>query len=189
MKRRIFLLILLFSISFVHAQKKEIKVWAMPEAGFVAGALNPAVDFRITTGIRWQKWDFGAGISFDEYKQPSYPLYIQARRNIQYRKLHPFVFGSIGYNYKSGSDTVFTWFGNKVNIYHGGFFVEAGMGLIFKIRKKERLFVSLYQTYKRSSATSQEFRWAGPGSTMTVPSTEIFRMNRVGIRVGWKLGD
>jgi hypothetical protein len=188
MKRRFGLLILLFAVSFVHAQKKEIKIWAMPEAGLVAGALNPAVDFRITSGVRWKKWDFGAGISFDEYKQPSFPLYIQARRQMQWKKWHPFVFGSLGYNYKLGSDTIPTWFGNKVNQYRGGLFAEAGIGLALKVRKKERLFVSLYQTYKRSSATSQEFRWAGPGSTITVPSTEIFRMNRVGLRVGWKLG-
>jgi hypothetical protein len=188
MKNRFCLLILLFSFSFVHAQKKEIKVWAMPEAGLVAGALNPAADFRVTTGIRWKKWDFGMGIAFDEYKVPSNPIYVQARRKMQWRKWHPFVFGSLGYNYKSGSDTVMTWFGNKVNQYRGGLFTEAGIGLALKVRKKERLFISLYQSYKRSSSTSQESRWAGPGSIITVPSTEINRMNRLGIRVGWFFG-
>jgi hypothetical protein len=67
-------------------------------------------------------------------------------------------------------------------------FAEAGIGLAFKVRKKERLFVSLHQSYKRSSSTSQETRWTGPGSVITVPSTEINRMNRVGLRVGWMLG-
>jgi hypothetical protein len=188
MKRRFYLLIFLFTVSFVHAQKKESKVWVMPETGLVAGALNPAADFRLTAGIQWKQWNLGMGIAFDEYKHPSYPLFIQARRKMQWRKWHPFVFGSLGYNYKSGSDSVFTWFGNKVIQYRGGMFAEAGIGLALKVSKKERLFISLYQSYKRSSSTSQEFRWAGPGSIITVPSTEIFRMNRVGLRVGWRLG-
>ena len=188
MKRRSCLLILLFSVSFVHAQKKESKVWFMPEAGLVAGALNPAVDFRVTSGIRWRQWDLGMGIAFDEYKVPSNPFYVQARRKMQWRKWHPFVVGSLGYNYKSGSDTIPTWFGSKVIQNRGGMFAEAGIGLAFKVRKKERLFVSLHQSYKRSSSTSQESRWAGLGPIVIVPSTEINRMNRVGIRVGWFFG-
>ena len=188
MKRRFCWLILLFTVSFVHAQKKEIKVWAMPEAGLVAGALNPAADFRVTTGIRWEKWDFGMGIAFDEYKYPSYPIYIQARRKMHWGKWHPFVFGSVGYNYKTGSDTVFTWFGSRVQQYHGGLFAEGGLGLVFKMKKTERLYMSFYQSYKRVSSTFEDTRWMGPGNTVTVSTTEVYRMNRMGIRFGWRFG-
>ena len=160
----------------------------MPEIGLVAGAMNPAVDLRVTAGIGLKKWDFGAGIGFDEYKQPSYPLFIQARRNLEWGKWHPFVLTSIGYNYKSGSDSLFTWFGNKVQDYRGGLYAEAGLGLVFKIRKKERFHIGLYQSYKQSSTTTQEWVWAGPGSNITVPSTVLHKMYRVSCRIGWKFG-
>lgn len=182
----IFLCISLLTVS--QAQKKKLNIWALPEVGLVAGALNPAADLRLTGGVSQGNWRYGVGMAFDEYRQESYPVFLQARRQFHWRKWHPFVFGSAGYNIRSGSDTILTWFSNRVENYRGGVFAEGGLGLSFNIKKKERFSLSFYQSYKRSSTTFQEFRWLGPGNTITVPTTDIFRMNRFGVRIGWKFG-
>lgn len=188
MKKIHFFLVCSFLLSSAYSQQKKITVWAMPEIGLAAGALNPAADFRFNAGIHVKSWDFSAGLAFDEYRDPSYPVFLQARRHFKWRKWHPVLFGSAGYNIRSGTDTIPTWFGNRSETYRGGLFAEAGMGLVLKIRKSERLFLGIYQSYKRSSTTFQEFRWTGPGNVVTVPSTEIQRMHRLGIRAGWLIG-
>lgn len=165
-----------------------MSVWLLPEAGVNAGALNPAADFRLNAGINLSKLKLGAGIAYDEYRDPSYPVYVQARWQMQWRKWSPFVFSSVGYNIRSGSDSIFTWFGPRVQNYRGGLFGEVGLGLALKVRKQERLYISITQSYKRSSSTFIDNRWLGPGNTVTVPTTEVYKMNRVGLRVGWKLG-
>lgn len=175
----------LFSAS---AQKKKSTVWFLPEAGVNAGALEPAADFRLTAGMRFEKLSLGAGFAYDEYRDPSYPVYLQARWNMQWRRWKPFVFSSAGYNFRSGSDSSFTWFGNRVETYRGGLYGEIGLGLALKLKKKERLYISISQSYKRSSSTFLDTRWLGPGDLISIPTTSVYKMNRLGIRVGWKLG-
>lgn len=188
MKKSLLIFLLSGITASASAQKNKWSPWIMPEAGIVAGALNPAADFRLTTGIRLKQLRLGAGVAFDEYRDYSYPIYLQARWQLKWRKWKPFVFSSAGYNIRSGTDTIFTWFGNRAQTYRGGLYAEAGVGLTLSIRKKERLFISISQSYKRSSSTFQDFRWLGPGNSVTVPATEIYRMNRLGLRIGWLFG-
>lgn len=186
--RFIFVLLLIFVWVFTSAQKKMLNVWALPEAGVNAGALSPAADFRFTAGLNLGKLKLGAGVAYDEYRDPSYPVYVQARWQMQWRRWNPFVFSSAGYNLRSGTDSMFTWFGQRVETYRGGLYGEVGLGLALKVRKQERLYISLTQSYKRSSSTFLENRWLGPGNLITVPTTEVYRMNRLGIRAGWRFG-
>ncbi len=189
MKKKILpaLLFIFFSTAVV-AQQSNWKPWIMPEAGIVAGAMHPSVELRITMGMSRTGWQVGAGVGVDGYLEESFPLFMQVRRQLHWRKWHPFVFLGTGYNLRSGTDTFPTWTGNRVLTYHGGLFAEGGLGLAFLVKRKERLFLSLVQSYKRSSVTYQEMIWNGPTPFIRVPSTEIQRMFRVGVRVGWRIG-
>ena len=188
MKKSLLIFFLSGITAFASAQKNKWSPWIMPEAGIVAGALNPAADFRLTTGVRLKQMRLGAGVAFDEYRDHSYPIYLQVSRQMKWRKWNPFVFSSAGYNLRSGTDSMFTWFGQRVETYRGGLYGEVGLGLALKVRKQERLYISFTQSYKRSSSTFLENRWLGPGNLITVPTTEVYRMNRLGIRAGWRFG-
>lgn len=186
--RAVLALIFGFIVFSASAQKKKSTVWLLPEAGINAGALEPAADFRLTAGLRFEKLSLGAGFAYDDYRDPSFPVFLHARWNMQWRRWKPFVFSSAGYNISSGTDSSFSWFGTRVENYRGGIYGEIGLGLALKVKHKERLYVSISQSYKRSSSTFLDSRWLGPGNLISVPTTEVFRMNRFGIRLGCKIG-
>ena len=72
----------------------------------------------------------GLGAAVDYYRFESYPVYFQARKTFEFRKVKGFVLSSWGYNFKSGTVATPSWWGGRTitKQYSGGFYGEIGGG-------------------------------------------------------------
>ena len=173
----------------VKAQQKQWKPWLVPEAGIQVGSAALDRDFRLNTGIEKKGLMLGLGTSVDYYRFKSYPVYFQARKAIEFRKVNLFVMSSWGYNVKSGSVAVPSWWGGPsiARQYSGGVYGEIGGGNMIRIRKKERLQVSVSWVMKAVEESFQSEIWNPVSQSPRTITNEVrYTMNRTALRIGWK---
>jgi hypothetical protein len=173
----------------VKAQQKDWKPWLLPEAGIMVGATTLDRDFRLNTGIEKKGLMLGLGSAVDYYRFKSYPVYIQARKAFEFRKVNLFMMSSWGYNVKSGTAAIPSWWGGRTitKQYSGGIYGEIGGGSIIRIRKKERLQVSVSWVMKAVEESFQSEIWNPVNqSPRTITNLNRYTMNRAALRIGWK---
>jgi len=173
----------------INAQQKHWKPWLIPEAGIMLGSTTLDRDFRLNTGVEKKGLLLGLGAAVDYYRFESYPVYFQARKTFKFRKVNLFVMSSWGYNIKSGSVAEFSWWGGRTitKQYSGGVYGEIGGGNIIRIRKKERLQLSVSWVMKAVEESFQSEIWNPVNqSPRTITNLNRYTMNRTALRVGWK---
>jgi len=173
----------------VNAQQKNWKPWLIPEAGILVGSASLDGDFRLNTGIEKKGLMLGLGSAVDYYRFKSYPVYFQARKTVEFRKVNLFVMSSWGYNIKSGTISIPSWWGGQAisKQYSGGLYGEIGGGNMIRIRKKERLQVSVSWVMKTVGESFQTEIWNPVNqSARTINNQVRYSMNRTALRIGWK---
>jgi len=172
-----------------NAQQKNWKPWLVPEAGIMVGSYTLDRDFRLNAGIEKKGLMLGMGAALDYYRFESYPVYFQARKTVQFRKVNLFVMSSWGYNVKSGTVVEPSWWGGRTTTkkYSGGVYGEIGGGNIIRIRKKERLQFSVSWVMKAVEESFQSEIWNPVNqSPRTITNLNRYTMNRTALRIGWK---
>jgi hypothetical protein len=189
-KRIQFLLLLaLLGSSAVKAQQKKWKPWVLPEAGILVGSYTLDRDVRLNVGIEKKGIMLGLGAAVDYYRFESHPVYFQARKAFDFRKVNLFVMSSWGYNLKSGTVDELSWWGGRTitKKYSGGVYGEIGGGNMIRIRKKERLQVSVSWVMKAVEESFQSEIWNPVNqSPRIITNLNRYTMNRTALRVGWK---
>jgi len=183
------LVLALLGSNSIKAQQKQWKPWLVPEAGILVGSYTLDRDFRLNTGIEKKGLMLGLGAAVDYYRFESYPVYFQARKAIEFRKVNLFVMSSWGYNVKSGSVAAPSWWGGPAitKQYSGGVYGEIGGGNMIRIRKKERLQFSVSWVMKAVEESFQSEIWNPVSqSPRTVTNQVRYTMNRTALRIGWK---
>ena len=186
---RFFLLLAMLGSGQVKAQQKQWKPWLVPEAGILIGSYMLDGDFSLNAGIEKKGLMLGMGAAVDYYRFESYPVYFQARKAFDFRKVNLFVMSSWGYNIKSGTVAEFSWWGGRTitKQYSGGVYGEIGGGNIIRIRKKERLQFSVSWVMKAVEESFQSEIWNPVNqSPRTITNLNRYTMNRTALRIGWK---
>ena len=184
-----FLLLALLGSSAVKAQQKKWKPWVLPEAGILVGSYTLDRDVRLNAGIEKKGIMLGLGAAVDYYRFESYPVYFQARKAFDFRKVNLFVMSSWGYNVKSGTVAEPSWWGGRTitKKYSGGIYGEIGGGNMIRIRKKERLQVSVSWVMKAVEESFQSEIWNPVNqSPRIITNLNRYTMHRTALRVGWK---
>lgn len=187
-----FLLLTLLGSSAVKAQQKKWKPWVLPEAGKLVAAADFSTDYRLNTGLEKKGLMLGLGGAIDQYRFQSYPVYAQARKAFLFRKVNGTVFSSLGYNLKSGTETISNWNGwwrpsTRDVAYRGGAYAELGLGHAVKIRKKQRIQLSVSWVMKSVQESYPSEIW-NPADQIsrTITNQVRYNMHRTALRVGWK---
>jgi hypothetical protein len=187
-----FLLLALLGSGTIKAQQKTWKPWVLPEAGKLIAASDFSTDYRLNLGLEKKGLMLGLGGAIDQYRFQSYPVYVQARKAFVFRKVNGTVFSSLGYNLKSGTETVTNWNGwwmpSTTNItYSGGAYGELGLSHAVKIRKKQRLHLSVSWVMKSVQETYPSSIW-NPADQIsrTITNRVRYNLHRTALRVGWK---
>jgi len=184
-----FLLLALLGSSAVKAQQKKWKPWVLPEAGILVGSYTLDRDVRLNAGIEKKGIMLGLGAAVDYYRFESHPVYFQARKAFDFRKVNLFVMSSWGYNLKSGTVDEFSWWGGRTitKKYSGGVYGEIGGGNMIRIRKKERLQISVSWVMKAVDESFQSEIWNPVNqSPRIITNLNRYTMHRTALRVGWK---
>lgn len=186
------LILALLGPGAVEAQQKKWKPWVLPEAGKLVAASDFSTDYRLNVGLEKKGLMLGLGGAVDQYRFQSYPVYLQARKSLVFRKLNGFLFSSLGYNLKSGTETVSNWSGwwlpsTKEVSYRGGAYAELGLGHVVKILKKQRLNLSVSWVMKSVEESYPSSIW-NPADQIprTITNRVRYNMHRTALRVGWK---
>jgi hypothetical protein len=185
-----FLLLALLGSATINAQtNKHWKPWLVPEAGILLGSYTLDRDVRLNAGVEKKGIMLGLGAAVDYYRFESYPVYFQARKAFDFRKVNLFVMSSWGYNVKSGTVAEPSWWGGRTitKKYSGGIYGEIGGGNMIRIRKKERLQVSVSWVMKAVEESFQSEIWNPVNqSPRTITNLNRYTMNRTALRIGWK---
>jgi len=185
-----FLLLAMLGSGTINAQTNKLwKPWLVPEAGILVGSYMLDRDVRLNAGIEKKGIMLGLGAAVDYYRFESYPVYFQARKAFDFRKVNLFVMSSWGYNVKSGSVAETSWWGGRTitKKYSGGVYGEIGGGNMIRIRKKERLQVSVSWVMKAVEESFQSEIWNPVNqSPRTITNLNRYTMNRTALRIGWK---
>lgn len=187
-----FFFLALLGNSAVHAQQKKWKPWVLPEAGMLIGSSALSTDYRFNVGLEKKGLMLGLGGAMDQYRFQSYPVYFQARKAFEFRKVDGFIFSSLGYNLKSGTETISNWNGwwrpSTMEVsYRGGAYAELGAGHVVKIRKKQRLHLSLSWLMKSVEKSYPSSIWNPVDQVQrTITNRVSYTMHRTSLRVGWK---
>ena len=176
----------------VKAQQNNWKPWVLPEAGKLIAAADFSTDYRLHLGLEKKGLMLGLGGAIDQYGFQSYPVYLQARKSLVFRKVNGFLFSSLGYNLKSGTETVSNWSGwwlpsTKEVSYRGGAYAELGLGHVVKILKKQRLHLSVSWVMKSVEESYASSIW-NPADQIpkTITNSVKYNLHRTALRVGWK---
>jgi len=184
---RFFLLLAMLGSGPVKAQQKQWKPWLVPEAGILVGSYTLDGDFRLNAGIEKKGLMLGMGAAVDYYRFESYPVYFQARKAFDFRKVNLFAMSSWGYNLKSGTSEMHSWGGSVAKQYSGGLYGEIGGGTMIRIRKKQRLLLSASWVMKAVEESFQSQIWNPVDqSSRTIENQVRYTMNRTALRIGWK---
>ena len=186
------LLLALLGSSAVKAQQNKWKPWVLPEAGKLIAASDFSTDYRLNAGLEKKGLMLGLGGAIDLYRFQSYPVYLQARKEFVFRKINGTVFSSMGYNLKSGTETISNWTGwwrpsTRDVTYSGGAYAELGLAHAVKILKKQRLHLSVSWVMKSLQESYPSEIW-NPTDQISRTITNQVRdnMHRTALRVGWK---
>jgi hypothetical protein len=186
------LFLALLGPSAVHAQQKKWKPWVLPEAGKLIASSAFSTDYRLNAGFEKKGLMLGLGGAIDQYRFQSYPVYLQARKAFVFRKVNGAVFSSLGYNLKSGTETVSDWSGwwlpsTREVSYRGGAYAELGLAHAVKVRKKQRLHLSVSWLMKSVQESYPSRIW-NPADQVprTITNRIKYDMHRTALRVGWK---
>ena len=186
------LILALLGTTALNAQQKKWKPWVLPEAGKLVAASDFSTDYRLNVGLEKKGLMLGLGGAVDQYRFQSYPVYLQARKSLVFRKVNGFLFSSLGYNLKSGTETVSNWSGwwlpsTKEVSYRGGAYAELGLGHVVKILKKQRLHLSVSWVMKSVEESYPSSIW-NPADQIprTITNRVSYNMHRTALRVGWK---
>ena len=187
-----FLLLALLGSSAVKAQQNKWKPWVLPEVGKLIAASDFSTDYRLNAGLENEGLMLGLGGAIDQYRFQSYPVYVQARKAFVFRKVNGTVFSSMGYNLKSGTETISNWTGwwrpsTRDVTYSGGAYAELGLAHAVKIRKKQRLHLSVSWVMKSLQESYPSEIW-NPADQIsrTITNQVRYNMHRTALRVGWK---
>ena len=187
-----FLLLAMLGSSAVKAQQKKWKPWVLPEAGKLIAASDFSTDYRLNAGLEKKGLMLGLGGAADLYRFQSYPVYVQARKSFVFRKVNGTVFSSLGYNLKSGTETISNWNGwwrpsTRDVTYRGGAYAELGLAHAVSIRKKHRLHFSVSWVMKSVQETYPSSIWNPVDqTTRTITNQVKYNLHRTALRVGWK---
>ena len=185
-----FMLLAMLGSGTINAQTNKLwKPWLVPEAGILVGSYMLDRDVRLNAGIEKKGIMLGLGAAVDYYRFESYPVYFQARKAFDFRKVNLFVMSSWGYNLKSGTVDELSWWGGRTitKKYSGGVYGEIGGGNMIRIRKKERLQVSVSWVMKAVEESFQSEIWNPVNqSPRTITNLNRYTMNRTALRIGWK---
>ena len=187
-----FLLLALLGSSAVKAQQNKWKPWILPEAGKLIAASDFSTDYRLNAGLEKKGLMLGLGGALDQYRFQSYPVYLQARKEFVFRKINGAVFSSMGYNLKSGTETISNWTGwwrpsTRDVTYSGGAYAELGLAHAVKIRKKQRLHLSVSWVMKSLQESYPSEIWNPTDQiSRTITNQVRYNMHRTALRVGWK---
>ncbi len=178
--------------SAVKAQQTKWKPWVLPEAGKLIAASDFSTDYRLNAGLEKKGLMLGLGGALDQYRFQSYPVYVQARKAFVFRKVNGTVFSSMGYNLKSGTETISNWTGwwrpsTRDVTYSGGAYAELGLAHAVKIRKKQRLHLSVSWVMKSLQESYPSEIWNPTDQvSRTITNQVRYNMHRTALRVGWK---
>ena len=187
-----FLLLALLGSSAVKAQQNKWKPWVLPEAGKLIAASDFSTDYRLNAGLEKRGLMLGLGGALDQYRFQSYPVYLQARKEFVFRKINGTVFSSMGYNLKSGTETISNWTGwwrpsTRDVTYSGGAYAELGLAHAVKILKKQRLHLSVSWVMKSLQESYPSEIWNPTDQiSRTITNQVRYNMHRTALRVGWK---
>lgn len=185
-----FMLLAMLGSGTINAQTNKLwKPWLVPEAGILVGSYTLDRDVRLNAGIEKKGIMLGLGAAVDYYRFESYPVYFQARKAFDFRKVNLFVMSSWGYNVKSGNVAETSWWGGRTitKKYSGGVYGEIGGGNMIRIRKKERLQISVSWVMKAVEESFQSEIWNPVNqSPRTITNLNRYTMNRTALRIGWK---
>ena len=186
------LLLALLGSSAVKAQQKKWKPWVLPEAGKLIAASDFSTDYRLNAGLEKNGLMLGLGGAIDQYRFQSYPVYLQVRKEFVFRKINGTVFSSMGYNLKSGTETISNWTGwwrpsTRDVTYSGGAYAELGLAHAVKILKKQRLHLSVSWVMKSLQESYPSEIWNPTDQiSRTITNQVRYNMHRTALRVGWK---
>ena len=187
-----FLLLALLGSSAVKAQQNKWKPWVLPEVGKLITASDFSTDYRLNAGLEKKGLMLGLGGALDHYRFQSYPVYLQARKEFVFRKINGTVFSSMGYNLKSGTETISNWTGwwrpsTRDVTYSGGAYAELGLAHAVKILKKQRLHLSVSWVMKSLQESYPSEIWNPTDQiSRTITNQVRYNMHRTALRVGWK---
>jgi hypothetical protein len=189
---RFSLLLTILGSSTAMAQQNNWKPWVLPEAGKLIAATDFSTDYRLNLGLEKKGLMLGMGGAIDQYRFQSYPVYLQARKAFVFRKVNGAVFSSLGYNIKSGTETISNWnswwFPSTMEAtYRGGAYTELGLSHAVNIRKKQRLQLSLSWVMKSVKETYPSSIWNPADQVLrTITNKVNYTLHRTALRVGWK---
>jgi hypothetical protein len=156
-------------------------------AGVVAGQSAAKPSMQAETGLNYDRYFTGIGIGFDHYYLKSIPLFADWR--INFGKTRPaFLYAGGGYNfpYNNHNDIFFDIAGTR-NHYHGGFYMDAGLGYRVHINSYHRLLLSAGYSQKNISNRSVSY------FCEIVPCHETvyyyhYSLGRIVARLSWEFG-
>ena len=189
---RFSLLLAMLGSGAAMAQQNSWKPWVLPEAGKLIAAADFSTDYRLNLGLEKKGLMLGMGGAIDQYRFQSYPVYLQARKAFVFRKVNGAVFSSLGYNIKSGTETISNWnswwFPSTMEAtYRGGAYAELGLAHAVNIRKKQRLHLSISWVTKSVKESYPSSIWNPADQVLrTITNKVNYTLHRTALRVGWK---
>lgn len=182
--------VLMLSINWLAAQdikKETVKpgFYGAVSTGYSAGESGVFPLYQVVSGVHYKSWKLGMGGAFDVYKYKSFPVFISAETSFG-KKQGGFGYVNGGYNIPAKANNE-PWNNFKTtDRFVGGFYIDAGVGIRFKLGQRNNLLFSSGYSYKR---IKNIIGYTYP--CLTTPCNEDvyqyqYGLGRIVTKVGWE---
>lgn len=188
MKKIFFVIVLSLSTQVVFAQENKIKFGSMQQLVLNIEADQVMLSPNIVNGIRYKKWFWGLGISYDylyfnrffgEQNLSTMPVYAQSRFYPTKTKKF-FILGEAGINFIIRNQVLQNEANDTYKLYKG---YVGGFGLGYKVKIANELYytIDIHQNFKQTKFNHDYLSW--DGSNWLYEKND-FRQGRILLRMG-----
>jgi hypothetical protein len=183
--------VFMLSINWLVAQEEKEDLTkpgfhAAIDIGYSAGESGVFPSYQAISGVHYKKWIVGLGAGFDAYRYKSFPVFISAKNTFG-KKQGWFGYVNGGYNIPAKTNKGEAGDNFKTtDRFVGGFYMDAGVGIRFKLGQNNNLLFSSGYSYKRIKSI---IGYTYP--CLTTPCNEEvyhyqYGLGRIVTRVGWE---
>ena len=184
-------LIVLMAFPFItYSQEKETlkstHFYSIVSAGYLFGESGVFPGALLRTGIGLNNFKLGIGGGYDGYTFKSFPIFADIRMDFSDSKRF-FGYLNGGYHIPKGEETFDMWSFPGSEKWEGGLYADAGLGIRFKVGKKNNLLFSSGYNYKKLRHIKS---YVNPCLVPPCPEnlyTYDYGLNYMNMRLNWEI--
>ena len=165
-------------------EQAKVSFHSITQAGAIIGEKDDFdLSLQVINGVSVKNWFAGIGAGVDDYEYRSIPLFLDVRRNFEWKQTNFFVYadGGISFPWENKEEKQF-----NNHVFKRGLYADAGIGYSFKIGKANALTLSGGYSVKKLKKERTDFYFVNGQTIFGKPYLYYYEFKRILFKIGFQ---